>query len=155
MSNGHQDHGDAPMTTGSMSDGSMNMSSMDMVMHMSFYWGKDAIILFSGWPKDSLGMYILAFLFVFVLAVAVEVLSVSPKLKLGSNAIVGAISEASVYAVRMGLAYMVMLAVMSFNLGIFIAAVAGHAIGLFFVKARALANSNRRDVSSDAPFPKV
>ncbi|KAF2306216.1 hypothetical protein GH714_015821 [Hevea brasiliensis] len=105
MSNGPQDHGDVPMTPGSMSDGSMNMSSMDMVMHMSF-------------------------------------VSLS-KIKTGLQCNVGAISEASVYAVRMVLAYMVMLAVMSFNLGIFIAAVAGHAIGLFFVKARALANSNR------------
>ena len=135
----------------SMSDGNMNMSSspMDMVMHMSFYWGKDAIILFSGWPKQSLGMYILAFFCVFLLAFGIEVLSVAPAAKfiISSKPMVGAFIHASVYIVKMGFAYMVMLSVMSFNLGIFIAAVADHALGYFLVKARALAVTNRQEVN--------
>lgn len=120
----------------SMDPGSMS----DSGMHMSFYWGKDAIILFSGWPNGSLGMYMLAFFCVFLLAAAIEIFSVSPTAKIGThNPIAGALIQTCVYAVRMGFAYMVMLAVMSFNLGIFIAAVAGHTVGFFLVKVRALA----------------
>ncbi|KAF9679981.1 hypothetical protein SADUNF_Sadunf06G0072500 [Salix dunnii] len=87
-------------------------------------------------------MYILALFCVFLLAAAVEICSVSPA-KIGTgNPIVGALIQTCVYAVRVGIAYMVMLAVMSFNLGIFFAAVAGHATGFFLVKVRALANQN-------------
>ncbi|XP_048235843.1 copper transporter 6-like [Ricinus communis] len=139
-------------------DDNMNMSSpsMDMMMHMSFYWGKHAIVLFSGWPKESLGMYLLALFFVFFLAVGIEVLSVPATANVfGSNPMMGAFIQASVYAVKMGFAYMVMLSVMSFNLGIFIAAVAGHALGFLIVKARPLALANRPDVSGKAPVPKV
>ncbi|KAJ8899706.1 hypothetical protein K2173_019405 [Erythroxylum novogranatense] len=124
----------------------MNMGSDDMpMMHMSFYWGRNAIILFSGWPKDSLGMYVLALFVVLSLAIFVEMLSVPPSYKTGTSPVVGALTQASVHAVRMGLAYLVMLAVMSFNVGIFIAAVVGHAVGCFFVKARALAIVHRGD----------
>ncbi|KAB5552112.1 hypothetical protein DKX38_009423 [Salix brachista] len=135
MSQGH-DHD-------SMNPGSMNMSPSDMTMHMSFYWGKDAIILFSGWPNGSLGMYIFALFCVFLVAAAIEIFSVSPA-KIGTgNPRVGALIQTCVYAVRAGLAYMVMLAVMSFNLGIFFAAVGGHATGFFLVKVRAPANQNQ------------
>lgn len=130
----------------SMPDGSMNSTSMDMgmMMHMTFYWGKDAIVLFSGWPEHSLGMYILALFFVFLLGFAVEVLSISPQL-VGSNSMAGVLISACVHVVRMALAYMVMLSVMSFNLGVFIVAVAGHGVGFLLVKARALAAANRSD----------
>ncbi|CAK7333621.1 unnamed protein product [Dovyalis caffra] len=147
------DHGS--MTPGSMSDGSMNMSPSHMMMHMSFYWGKDATILFSGWPNGSLSMYVVAFFCVLLLAAAIEIFSVSPTAKIGTDIpLGGAFIQASVYAVRMGFAYMVMLAVMSFNLGIFIAAVAGHTIGFFLVKARALPIANRSANQNEIP-PKV
>ncbi|GAY49806.1 hypothetical protein CUMW_121900 [Citrus unshiu] len=130
----------------SMPDGSMNSTSMDMgmMMHMTFYWGKDVLVLFSGWPERSLGMYILALIFVFLLGFAVEVLSISPRL-VGSNSMAALLIQACVYVVRMALAYMVMLSVMSFNLGVFIVAVAGHGAGFLLVKARALAAANRAD----------
>ncbi|KDP24528.1 hypothetical protein JCGZ_25092 [Jatropha curcas] len=132
-----------PMDPQMSSDGSMNMSpSMETVMHMSFYWGKDAIILFSEWPNHSL-------------AVAIEVLSASPTAKLCTNPVITALIQAGVYAVRMGFAYMVMLAVMSYNLGIFIAAVAGHGVGFFLVKARGRANANQADLDGQDPVPKV
>ncbi|KAH7553769.1 hypothetical protein ACOSP7_029380 [Xanthoceras sorbifolium] len=135
-------HEGMSMTPGSMSDGGM--------MHMSFYWGKDAIIFFSGWPEKSLGMYVLALCFVFLLGLAVEVLSVSPQLTAGgrSNSMLGVFVQACVYGVKMGFAYLVMLSVMSYNLGVFIVAVAGHTAGFFLVKARALAVANRADPMS-------
>jgi copper transporter 1 len=138
MSQEHDDGANMNMTpSDSMSNGSMNMKAM--MMHMSLYWGKDVIVLFSGWPDQKLGMYVLALLFIFLLALAVEFLSILPAVKPGTIPIVGAFIQATVYAFRMGFAYLVMLSVMSFNLGIFIAAVAGHAVGFFIVKSRALA----------------
>lgn len=110
---------------------------MKIAMHMSFYWGKDVItILFVGWPEGNAGMYALAFLFVLLLGVTVEVLSVLATAKFGTNPKLGALIQAFVHTIRMAFAYMAMLAVMSYNLGIFIAALAGHGIGMFLVRAR-------------------
>lgn len=133
-----------------------SMNTNDMVMHMNFFWGKDAVVLFKGWPDNSLGMYILALLFVFILGFAVEVLSVSASiLKTGANPIVSSLSRTGVYAIRMALAYMVMLSVMSFNLGIFIVAVAGHAVGYFLVNFRKLAAAPGTEANSSTVDPKV
>lgn len=122
----HHEHDDANM--------------MGMQMHSSFYWGKDAIILFSGWPNKSLGMYVLAVFSVFLLAVVIELLSASPAtIRTERNPMAAAFKLAVVHGFRMGLAYLVMLSLMSFNLGILIAALAGHAVGFFIFKAGALA----------------
>ncbi|XWS43789.1 hypothetical protein CRYUN_Cryun16bG0134300 [Craigia yunnanensis] len=141
---------DMPMpSSGSMSNGSM--TSKDM--HMSFYWGKDVIVLFSGWPESSSGMYVLALFFVLLLGAAIEVLSLLPVVKPGTRPILGAFIQTSVYTVRMCFAYMVMLSVMSYNLGIFIAAVAGHAIGFFVVKFRSLAKETEQQYMSPNDTP--
>ncbi|KAJ0027516.1 hypothetical protein Pint_35290 [Pistacia integerrima] len=118
--------GSMNMPPGSMSgsdgDGSINSTpSMDMTMQMNFYWGKDVVVLFSGWPETVLKPMISLFL------------------------------QASVYAIRMGLAYLVMLSVMSYNLGVFIVAVAGHTAGFLLVKARAHAAANRAVPMSSTP----
>lgn len=124
----------------------MKMHMTKMKMHMSLYWGKDAIVLFSGWPNHNIGMYILAMLFVFFLAMFAELMSYKPNfIKRGAitSPIKGSLIHATIYAFRIGFLYLVMLAVMSFNLGIFIAAVAGHTLGFFLVKYRAIAVANR------------
>ncbi|GFQ02975.1 copper transporter 6 [Phtheirospermum japonicum] len=112
-----------------------------MMMHMSFFWGKDVVVLFAGWPGGSGGMYILALAAVFLLAVAAEFLSATPSLKPRSlsRPMAGALINAAVYGVRMALAYLIMLSVMSFNVGVFAAAVAGHAAGRFVAKYKELA----------------
>ncbi|KAH6824804.1 hypothetical protein C2S53_010879 [Perilla frutescens var. hirtella] len=121
-----------------------SMHDMAM-MQMSFFWGKDVVVLFSGWPGyGRLGMYILALAVVFLLAVAAEIFSVAPSMKpRGIHPAAGAAIHAAVYTVRMALAYFVMLSVMSFNVGVFLAAVAGHAAGHFAVKYRSLAAVSR------------
>ncbi|KAG5566969.1 hypothetical protein RHGRI_002507 [Rhododendron griersonianum] len=103
----------------------------EMMMHMTFFWGKNAEILFSGWPGTNSGMYALALTFVFVLSLLVEWLSHGNLIKDGSNQVAVGLVQTLIQAIRVGLAYMLMLAVMSFNGGVFIAAVAGHALGFF------------------------
>lgn len=127
------------------------------MMQMSFYWGKDATILFHGWPDNKLGMYVLALFFVFLLAFAIEVLSILPDVKpTSTKPMLGALTQTIIYTIRMGFAYLVMLSVMSFNLGISIAALAGHFVGLFLVKSRALAVPKPTETTSrTAVIPKV
>lgn len=137
-----------------MSSEKATNSKMDMTMQMNFYRGQDAIILFPEWPGHSLGMYLVALLFVFLLAVAVEFLSTLPPVKPGSNHVIGALRHSVVYSLRMGLAYLVMLSVMSFNLGVFVAAVVGHGVGFFMAKITAI-GAAKRAASLNSPSSTV
>ncbi|GMN56510.1 hypothetical protein TIFTF001_025629 [Ficus carica] len=124
-----------------------------MNMEMRFRWGKNAIILFAGWPGQSLPMYLLALVFVFLMAVAVELLSLPAAVDKAAATIptLAAYSRACVYTLRIGLAYLVMLSIMSFNVGIFIAAVAGHAVGFFMAKVDgAVRQSDQEEYESPA-----
>ncbi|KAL3829084.1 hypothetical protein ACJIZ3_017886 [Penstemon smallii] len=128
-----------------------------MMMHMTFFWGKNAEILFDGWPgHDHLGMYILALALVFFLALFVEWLSNCNVLRDAASShhrstAVGLL-QTLMYAVRIGLAYIVMLAVMSFNAGVFLVAIAGHSIGFFFFGSRAFHKTTPGDgKSTDLP----
>ncbi|KAI3474154.1 hypothetical protein Pfo_028942 [Paulownia fortunei] len=76
-------------------------------------------------------------------------LVVAPSLKpRGLTPAAGALIHAVVFGARMALAYLIMLSVMSFNLGVFVVAVAGHAVGCFIVKYRVLAAAARAVDSS-------
>ncbi|XP_006646372.1 copper transporter 3-like [Oryza brachyantha] len=111
-------------------------------MHMTFYWGKNSEILFTGWPGASGGMYALALVAVFALAVLLEFLG-SPCVLLllqepSSSSSRGSRRRAAaavVHAVRVGVGYLLMLALMSFNVGVLLAAVAGHAVGFLAFRA--------------------
>ncbi|KAL0915155.1 hypothetical protein M5K25_015554 [Dendrobium thyrsiflorum] len=106
------------------------------MMHMTFFWGDRVQILFSGWPGDrGLGVYLLALFLVAVAAAAEECLSTLSRrhaqplaASAGVRASIGLVLTA-LHTLRMGLLYLVMLAVMSFNVGVLIAAVVGHAVG--------------------------
>ncbi|KAM0948339.1 putative Ctr copper transporter [Dioscorea sansibarensis] len=102
------------------------------VMHMAFFWGKSVQILFSRWPGDQgVGMYLLSLLCVLVIAVLVELLSAVPLhvARRPNASAISVLSLTALHAMRIGLAYLVMLAVMSFNVGVLVAAIAGHALG--------------------------
>ncbi|GFP89321.1 copper transporter 6 [Phtheirospermum japonicum] len=111
------------------------------MMHMTFFWGKNAEILFSGWPGTRTGMYVLALVFVFALSVIVEWLSYCTRTRqerydnFWGGRLIGSVE----HGIRIALGYLVMLAVMSFNVGVLIVAVVGHALGFFlFGKSAAL-----------------
>ncbi|XP_073271643.1 copper transporter 6-like [Primulina huaijiensis] len=135
MNDGDHMHGMAPPTSGGSSNDSMStMNPSHMLMHMTFFWGKNAEILFDGWPGyDRLGMYILALVVVFLFALFVEWLSHCSILRetSGRGGAAAGLVQTAVHALRIGLAYLVMLAVMSFNAGVFLVAVAGHTLGFF------------------------
>ncbi|XP_031286389.1 copper transporter 1-like [Pistacia vera] len=133
---------------------SMNMNNntgMIMTMHMTFFWGKNSQILFSGWPGTSSGMYALALIFVFVLAVLVEWLSHCRLIKPESNHVVAGFIQTSLHTMRVGLAYLVMLAVMSFNGGVFLIAVVGHTLGFLLFGSRLFKKSTPPSKTSDLP----
>ncbi|CAH8350673.1 unnamed protein product [Eruca vesicaria subsp. sativa] len=112
---------------------------MMMTMHMTFFWGKNTEVLFSGWPGTSSGMYALSLIVVFLFAVITEWLAHCPILRGGgSTSFVSRIVQTAVYTLRVGFSYLVMLAVMSFNGGIFIAAMAGFAVGFLLFGSSAV-----------------
>ncbi|KAG6498001.1 hypothetical protein ZIOFF_045907 [Zingiber officinale] len=129
------------------------------MMHMTFFWGQRAAILFSGWPGDrGLGMYLLALAFVLVLAVLEEALSAASQRFSwrqasggGSRGPAEALLLTALHAVRLGLAYLVMLALMSFNGGVFLAAVVGHAIGFLFTRSGLLERQAARSGNAQQP----
>ncbi|KAM0870682.1 hypothetical protein ACQ4PT_039902 [Festuca glaucescens] len=104
-------------------------------MHSAFYWGHRAQVLFRDWPGDrgDVGMYILCLVVVFALAALVEALSAAAK-GVTSRRPAAVLAITGIHAVKMGLAYVVMLAVMSFNVGVLLAAVAGHTIGYLLAR---------------------
>ncbi|XP_060206270.1 copper transporter 6-like [Lycium barbarum] len=107
--------------------------------HMTFFWSKNAEILFSGWPGTRTGMYVLALICVFVLSLLVEWLSNCNYFK-GNKA--NGLVQTFVHGVKIGLAYLLMLAVMSFNVGVFIVVVAGHTLGYFLFGSRTNSENN-------------
>ncbi|PIA54530.1 hypothetical protein AQUCO_00900823v1 [Aquilegia coerulea] len=108
-----------------------------MMMHMTFFWGKNAEILFSGWPGTSSGMYVLALIIVFVFSMLIEWFSHSQFIKNTSSSHISAgLVQTVMHTIRVGLSYLVMLALMSFNGGIFLMAVAGHSVGFLIFGSR-------------------
>ncbi|KAK9176161.1 hypothetical protein WN944_028174 [Citrus x changshan-huyou] len=117
-----------------------------MMMHMTFFWGKNALVLFKGWPGTSTGMYALALVFVFAMGILVEWLSHSRLIKPGTGNVAAGIIQTFMHTIRVGLANLVMLALMSFNVGVFLAAVAGHSLGFLLF-------GNMNDSHSHDPPP--
>lgn len=123
------------------------------MMHMAFFWGDRAVVLFPGWPGDrGAGMYLLCLLLVLALAALTEALALlSRRLARRGGGEATASSAAlltAVHAARMGMAYLVMLAVMSFNVGVLLAAVAGHALGFLLARSRVRTGAARESAGA-------
>ncbi|KAK4351577.1 hypothetical protein RND71_030890 [Anisodus tanguticus] len=129
----------AAMNNGTGGGSGMMMNHRHMMMHMPFFWRKNTEILFSGWPGyDNLGMYILALVVIFFMAFFVEFLSHSTYISENNNAdhVTTGLLQTTLYGLRSGLAYIVMLAVMSFNGGVFLVAIVGHSLGFLVFGSR-------------------
>ncbi|KAE9620470.1 putative Ctr copper transporter [Lupinus albus] len=114
------------------------MHGVKYFMHMTFFWGKNSEILFDNWPGDKTGMYVLALVFVFLMSFLVEFLSSTRFTKPGSNHLAAnSLVQTLLHLLKVGLCYLVMLALMSFNVGVFLVAVIGHAMGFFFFGSNA------------------
>lgn len=100
-------------------------------------------------------MYALALVIVFALAVLAEWLSHCELINPEANEVVAGVMQTAMYSVRSGLDYMVMLAVMSFNGGVFLAAVVGRAVGFLLYGSRTFRKPGESgpgsEVRSDLP----
>ncbi|GFQ07170.1 copper transporter 5 [Phtheirospermum japonicum] len=125
------------------------------MMHMTFYWGRRVTILFDFWRTDSWLSYFLSLFACFLISVFYQymedrrvrfkLLSVSKNPPpsssgvaaplLGSKVVGGRkwapwrFAGAILFGINSAIGYLLMLAVMSFNAGVFIAVVAGLAAG--------------------------
>ncbi|CAN0854542.1 Copper transporter 1 [Linum grandiflorum] len=156
----HSDHLMPPAMNMSGGGGVMNATHpRRMMMHMTFYWGSEALVLFKGWPGTRPGMYALSLMVVFALAFLVEWISGSRLIGKDTGRVAAGLIRTAMHAVRVGVAYMVMLAVMSFNVGVFLAAVAGHGLGFLvfgskvFDKDEAEAVGYRRESEDRRDLP--
>ncbi|XP_039815095.1 copper transporter 4-like [Panicum virgatum] len=143
----------SPMTMGPTMPPPMDMPYMP-AMHMAFFWGHRVEVLFSNWPgdRDGVGMYVLCLLVVLVLAALVEVLSAWSRglsRRSHDSDALGTLLMTAIHVVKVGLSYLVMLATMSFNGGVFLAVLAGHAAGFFLSRRGVLGHAARDDVHTN------
>ncbi|XP_021756679.1 copper transporter 5-like [Chenopodium quinoa] len=128
------------------------------MMHMTFYWGTKMVLLFDFWKTDSWLSYSLALLFCFLFSVFYQymedrrlcVLTIgivpppsdqpsTPFLhpRLGTRLSKSArFATAVLFGVNSAIGYVLMLAVMSYNGGVFIAIALGLAVGYFLFRAK-------------------
>ncbi|KAF8010791.1 hypothetical protein BT93_J1439 [Corymbia citriodora subsp. variegata] len=104
---------------------------------MAFHWGNTAEVIFSGWLGPSSWAY------VFCLSVLVEWISHARIPRPGIDNGAASFLQTVMYSVRIGAAYMVMLAVTSFDVGVLIAAVVGHAGGFLLFGTRGFKNKSQ------------
>ncbi|KAG7555959.1 Ctr copper transporter [Arabidopsis suecica] len=143
------------------------------MMHMTFYWGIKATILFDFWKTDSWLSYILTLIACFVFSAFYQYLenrriqfkSLSssrrpppPRSSSGVSAPLipksgtrSAAKAASVllFGVNAAIGYLLMLAAMSFNGGVFIAIVVGLTVGYAVFRS----DDGGADTTTDDPCP--
>lgn len=123
-------------------------------MHMTFYWGRRVTILFDSWRTETWTGYALSLVAVFLIAAFYQYLedrrlrlkaitllkaappSISPAEAplLGFSAArrraaAGRTAVAALFGINSAIGYLLMLAVMSYNGGVFVAIVVGLSVG--------------------------
>ncbi|GLU02289.1 hypothetical protein SLE2022_195430 [Rubroshorea leprosula] len=109
---------------------------------MTLLWGKTTGDIFPGVPGQTFHCYVFGLTLVFSISLVVEWLSHTRIIKSKSaDNVTAGLLQTVMYGIRVALAYLVMLAVMSFNVGVMVAAVAGYSVGFLIFGSRALVKS--------------
>lgn len=138
---------------------------LSKMMHMTLYWGKEVTLLFDSWKTDSWLTYSLTLLFCFFLSLFyqhLEARRLNFKLKLTATpppAPAASLDHsinaplilptrpkpgrtrwvrlplALLFGVNSAIGYLIMLAIMSFNGGVFVALVLGLSVGYFLFRS--------------------
>lgn len=116
-------------------------------MHMTFYWGRDVTLLFDFWKTATWTDYSLTLLACFFFSLFYQYLesfrlrlkSLSSPPKSLSEPLIstgkttssrwGKVAGAAIFGANSAVGYMLMLAIMSFNGGVFVAVVVGLTVG--------------------------
>ncbi|XP_031488857.1 copper transporter 1-like [Nymphaea colorata] len=113
-------------------------------MHTPFFWGKDVEVWFNGWPEGRLAMYFLSLVLVFVLSLLYEWLSVCRFLsRPDAPRAASGLLQTLLHGLRMGVGYLVMLSIMTFNVGILLVAISGHVVGFFLFGSGVFSRLNK------------
>ncbi|WOG81511.1 hypothetical protein DCAR_0100661 [Daucus carota subsp. sativus] len=120
------------------------------MMHMTFYWGTNVTILFDSWKTNSITSYALSLFACFLISVFYQymedrriklklIASSSPPRsglntpliseKFAGGGTMAKLAGAAMFGVNSAVGYMLMLAIMSFNGGVFVAVVVGLSVG--------------------------
>ncbi|XWS72275.1 hypothetical protein CRYUN_Cryun02cG0026200 [Craigia yunnanensis] len=123
------------------------------MMHMTLYWGKDVTLLIDSWKTDSWLGYFLTLLACFLFSSFYQymedrrlrfrsLVSSNPS-QPSSTAVVPLLHKyrssakfatAVLFGINSAIGYLLMLAIMSFNGGVFLAIVLGLAVGYLFFR---------------------
>lgn len=104
---------------------------MSMSMPMSFELSTRTVLWFSQWQTDGPFSYALALAAVVALGLAHEALNARRVAAAASTAAASPRDRALGYALSLVTSYLLMLAVMTYNVGVFAAVVSGMAAGFF------------------------
>lgn len=124
------------------------------MMHMTFYWGRKVTILFDSWKTDSWISYLLSLAACFLISVFYQYMEnrrlqfkkpPPPSSTLGIPLISSKFSSdkwaparfagAILCGINSAIGYLLMLAIMSFNGGVFIAVVLGLGVGYLLFRS--------------------
>ncbi|EEF41881.1 copper transporter 2 [Ricinus communis] len=109
--------------------------------------------MFQGLPSQSSYSYAVSLASVFLIAIAVEWLSHARLIKIGTNNVLAGLQQTAIYAIRVTLAFLVMLAVMSFDTGVLLAAVAGYSIGFLIFGSQVFRKPNIEPYQDSIDLP--
>lgn len=143
------------------------------MMHMTFYWGRKVTLMFDSWKTDSWSGYAISLFICFLIALSYQYLEdrriqfklisspssphnfttlLHPKLAAGGRWSPARFAGAILFGINASIGYLLMLAVMSYNGGVFLAVVVGLAVGyLLFRSGDGNDVAGEDEVAMDSP----